>query len=505
MSTKSIFLLFTMLLFCNLFAQNTHALSKEQMYEDYDQFVQLITDYNPQLDFRKLETGYDALSFLVERRGSIDAILEYGEFVEFLKYTLNSLHDIHTNMIESDKLLKEYRDYFMERMLTSFDSIDFKNSIQEHINYWMKKPSITRSFGNYIEYIDGRYYTQGSLTFSNENGETITIEQCELIFVNELSPDSFMLKNPEWLLEPLRWDYVNNKYYTLSFPVVLGRLTFRNIKKGIFCIDMSMYPILSMTNGIEHCQSISPSVVYFKGRKILYISIPSMTQSKCIFDDLVMKYKEREIESIIIDVRDNTGGGDQCWTRLIQSLFPDTIKMPCKIAFKKKFTPYMIDSICIINYDSAIDLYTRYLQWNYFKPNEENLNFDGSLYIIQNQKTYSAAHSLSSICKLAENWTSVGVPTGYIGGRGCGPYYFQLKNSGFTFSMECDLDITYGTNKLLFNSDAPEVIVNPKKTKHFRRFDNNIANKSSYRKYLLKHDPYFRTVMKIIKETTKSQ
>lgn len=505
MSTKSIFLLCTMLLFCNLYAQKTPALSKEQMYEDYDQFVQLITNYNPQLDFRKLETGYDALSFLVERKGRIDAVQEYGEFVAFMKYTLNTLHDIHTNMIESDKLLRECRDYFTKRMLTPFDSINFKNSIQEYVNYWMKKPSIIRSFGNYIEYLDGRYYTQGTLTFSNENGENIAVEQCELIFVNELSPDSFMLKSPECLLEPLRWDYVNNKYYTLSFPVVSGQLVFRNIKNEIICIDLSKYPILSLTNGIEQCQLINPSVFYFKGKKILYISMPSMSQSKCLFNDLVRKYKGKEIESIVIDVRNNAGGSDQCWTRLIQSLYPDTIKMPCRIAFKKKFSPNMADTGCLIDYDSTMDLYARDLQWNYFKPNDENLGFDGTLYIIQNQKTYSAAHSLSSICKLAENWTSVGVPTGYIGGRGCGPYYFQLKNSGFLFSMECDLDMTYGANDLLFNSDAPEIIVTSKTTNHFRRFDNNIANKPLYRKYRLRYDPYFRAVMKMIKETTMSK
>jgi len=475
------------------------------MYEDYEQFVQLITDYNPQLDFRKLETGYDALSVLAERKGRIDAVQEYGEFVVFMKNTLNTLHDIHTNMIESDKMLREYRDYFTDRMQTSFDSIDFKNSIREYVNHWMKKPSIIRSFGNYIEYLDGGYYTQGSLTFSNENGENITVEQCELIFVNESSPDSFMLKNPEWLLEPLRWDFVNNKYYTLSFPVVSGRLVFRNNKNENICIDLTKYPILSMTDGIEHCQSLSPYVFYFKGKKMLYISMPSMTQSKCLFEDLVMKYKGREIESIIIDVRNNTGGSDQCWTKLIQTLFPDTIKMPCKIAFKEKFTPNMADPICTIDYDSAIDLYTRDLQWNYFKPNAENLSFDGSLYILQNQKTYSAAHSLSSICKLAENWTSVGVPTGYIGGRGCGPYFFQLKNSGFTFSMECDVDITYCTNNLLFNSDTPEIIVTSKTAKHFRRFGNIIANTPSHRKYLLKYDPYFRSVMTMIKAGFKSQ
>lgn len=45
------------------------------------------------------------------------------------------------------------------------------------------------------------------------------------------------------------------------------------------------------------------------------------------------------------------------------------------------------------------------------------------------------AFSLSSICRLSDQFTSVGLSTGYIAGRGSGPFTFQLRNSGFTFTM----------------------------------------------------------------------
>ena len=478
-------------------AQEVPHLSKQQMYEDFDQLVTIVEQYNPQIEIRKELCNYDIVSLINNRRNIIDTIDNLGEFACFLESTIHIIQDVHTKMIRP-KNNKEYMSYLTEE---NIDTTLLKLCDEYFIHYDNKSVRPMLGFGNYLLYYKGRYYVMGSIVFSDLENNKCQITNSELIKIGNLTVQQFIDSFPEIQHTPLRWDYKLNNFYSTSLMVPYTKLTFKDLNTGLdTIIDMENYPIYNfkMQDSPKSYNDFTPQIFYFHEGHILYIYFPNMNiDTKISLLKQLNSFRNRRIDNVVFDVRNNRGGSDLVWTDLLQILIGDTIGLPCHIGVRKSFYPQWVGDTTMKEANETHYLSIDSTDWSFFIPSTTNFGFTGHFYVLQDHNSLSAAHSLSSICRFSKQFTSVGLPTGFIAGRGSGPFTFQLHNSGFTFTMECDIDVTHCLHLQDYFQDIPEhevaLSLDEAKDYYFTNYD---ALKD--KKYLCKRDPFIKAVYKLV-------
>ena len=73
-------------------------LTKQQMYEDFDELIHILKEGNPQLSIRQVVTGYNQLDSVKLLRFAIDTIEDYYRFIQLLDDVLDYMFDIHAVM-----------------------------------------------------------------------------------------------------------------------------------------------------------------------------------------------------------------------------------------------------------------------------------------------------------------------------------------------------------------------------------------------------------------------
>jgi hypothetical protein len=179
---------------------------------------------------------------------------------------------------------------------------------------------------------------------------------------------------------------------------------------------------------------------------LLYVQLPVMNDETFYIREIQQKYTPR-VRKIVIDVRDNRGGMDRCWQNILRHIVSDTLILERKLLVLNNkhvanlLKQHHIDTSTapppfLNEHDYQIlDLSTRLV------PAEESIRFDGHIYIIQNEETFSAASSLASIARQEKKIISVGT-TGQESGQGLTPLIFKLKHSGLVFRLPFTLDFT---------------------------------------------------------------
>jgi len=480
------------------FAQDDVECGRQQMYEDFDQFVEIIKNNNPQIEIRKNVCNYDIIAELCKRRSSIDSIKSYGEFVNFMSNNAKVVCDIHTKRFEFLSHNKKLWSEILSDNVLQIDTARYFQSVDRYKAY-EKQPLF--SFGIYLLYQNGHYNVMGNVDFSNAQNQTISVTNCELVKVGGLTVDEYLEKCPENQKNTLRWDYELKKFYSTSLSIPYTELTFRNLHTSIdTAFNLEDFARVAMTMPVlpKKIDDDSPRIYYFQTHKTLYIRIPLMNDSSREILLKKIKRTRQHYENVVLDVRDNCGGGDDVWMDIISVLIKDTIQFPCDIGTRSSFFPtWNTDCVSDVR-EGPYDLIITETDWNTFIPNKQNCGFTGHFFVLQDWNTLSAAHSLSSICRLSPHFTSIGVPTGYISGRGGTPVLFQLKNSGFVFMMECNIDASDCSNSLDFFQDIPEYQLHftaEESVDYF--FKNCLALKD--KKHLLTCDPYMKAVFELVK------
>lgn len=481
------------------FAQGDVEWGEQKMYEDFDQFVEIINNYNPQIEIRKHVCNYDIIAELRKRRPAIDTIKSYGEFVNFMSNNVKIVCDIHTKMFiflsHDPKIWSE----ILSDNVLQIDTTRHFQSLDQYKAY-EKRPLF--SFGIYLLYQNGHYNVMGNVNFSNAQNQTISVTNCELVKVGGLTVDEYLEKHPENQKNTLRWDYELKKFYSTSLSIPYTELTFRNLRTSTdttFNLENFARVAMNMPILPKKIEDDSPRIYYFQTHKMLYIRIPLMSDSAR--EILLKKIKKirRHFENVVLDVRGNRGGGDDVWMDIISVLIKDTIQFPCNIGTRSSFfLTWNTDCVSDVR-KGPYDLMIKETDWNTFIPNEQNCGFIGQFFVLQDWNTLSAAHSLSSICRLSPHFTSIGVPTGYISGRGGTPVLFQLKNSGFVFTMECNIDASDCLNSLDFFQDIPEHQLHFTEEEAVDYFFKNCLTLKD-KKHLLTRDPYMKAVFELVKQ-----
>ena len=490
--------------------------TKAQMYEDYDQFLHIVETYCPQIEVR-MKTGYDMMGVLRERRGQIANIKNYWEFILFMDGSVRKIMDMHARTLFEAPTYAGSGNSF-------YDSTGLYR-IQQGLSQWISE---RYNAGNYAypmgKYIDGYYYVQAYDLINPVTKDTVRLRNARITAYDYQPIDRYVRKLMGNLpASQCRYDFKWNKYYTPQLYLDMKKtvkLTDEN--DSIFAFDMAAYTIRKSFSGIEEVRNMSSEeffsrhrerlpmeVCYFPEQKTLYIYTKEMfAHSGTDFPDSIKSAaRGKRIDKVIFDVRDNPGGSDYFWMDILSAIIKDTLHFrTCGALNANDEVRAFYTAECPETYarnrkkGSLIFLNGKKVMVPIddravIPPDSNSLNFEGPIYILQNQHTYSAAHSLAATARQSSQLVSVGESTGQLAGCGINAWSFQLKHSHFTFMFEPVLDVTDAMQWEDVFHCIPEIEVYPT-LKEWNEY-NGYRNIMDSEEFLPKYDYLFKYIINL--------
>lgn len=206
-----------------------------------------------------------------------------------------------------------------------------------------------------------------------------------------------------------------------------------------------------------------------------------------------------DIKKIVIDIRDNPGGGDNVWMGVLSKIIPKPIRYQDHIlcidspamharypqyaaGWKKATIPFLKDVRYAVFYDGPATI----------EPHANSLKFKGRIYVIQNENIYSSAGSLAAIAAIDSNIVSVGSTTGRLLGKGINPLVFELPNSKIRDRIEPVIDFMSVREVADVFHDKVEIPVELSREEHLSR----LLSKDPYAEaYLINADPVLKKIL----------
>ena len=200
------------------------------MYEDFDQFVEIIKTYNAQIEARKLLTGYDMVAEIQKEREKIESLNYLGEFYYLMKRCLYKTLDVHAQLCtEYYQVPKPY--YAPGQSFYSSESVDyFKKELKKYRPFEELRLDSTiyhRSFLLTMNfYLNGKYYEYGTYNFISRNtGDTFRLVNFEILECDDVQVDKWFSEQMSGSYEGsvVSWDFQNGKYRGkwISLPRVI--------------------------------------------------------------------------------------------------------------------------------------------------------------------------------------------------------------------------------------------------------------------------------------------
>ena len=503
MKLKNKFVLF-LLLFSTTFSAFAQEpiLTKKQMYKDFDQLVKIIEDCNVQLPVRKAVTGYDNLAEIKKLRTKVDTVSSFESYRGLIAEAVLLLKDPHTEVTE--------------RFLTGIDKLKKIDTtalkeIKELLNSPEKRAEKIRYYFSIYSpvpavLIGEDYYLYGDFLFHNNNKDSLKIHLMKLITYNGQDFQEYVDENFQGNV----WDY-EKKRYVYPYVNLNKDAVFEGEQDGkMYKFNMKDYPFVNMGSYISNIslegvpkrkdRESDEYIKYFEKDDILYIYLYTMLASDgdSLFLAKIKEIgREKKINKVVIDVRGNSGGSDLTWHNLLTAIVKDSLEYKVKFAFNdsktmRRYYPdcYRKETIDWLDNQNLriIDIDT------YLIPDTNSLNYDGKIYILSDEGTYSAGHSFVTYADHLDQLVSVGTKTGHLVGFGLVAPLFQLKNSKLGFRLPCIMDMTNCSKPIDVYHDIPEIEIYPT----FQEYIYLITDHDRISKeYLYKYDPWFRKVLEL--------
>ncbi|MDR1056589.1 MAG: S41 family peptidase, partial [Prevotellaceae bacterium] len=143
-----------------------------------------------------------------------------------------------------------------------------------------------------------------------------------------------------------------------------------------------------------------------------------MQNSEAILSKIKEEGVNKDIKKVVIDVRNNGGGGDGVWHSVLKYIIKDTLDVKVSAAYKKskymeKYADERTKSEMKSKKISQLDNEEYWVTDGglTFIPDADGLHYDGKIYILQDRETYSSAHALTSMAGYCDQLVSAGEPT----------------------------------------------------------------------------------------------
>jgi hypothetical protein len=469
-------------------------LTTEQMFADFDSFVEMVKQYSPQTPVRKAVTGIDPLAELQRMRAGIPKINSTEEYARLVQSAVTVLQDGHSSLIRAD-YLPAHR---MKELGISDSALEL---LPAYDNLLRVDPSNRKKFNLKLTYINGEYYsiapfTHRGMRFDSGIKLTEVNGQKTHSFVADLYPHRRMM----------RWDFDRRRYFSENFYLANNLSAGQSLKlkfvdkngkakEAKFNLSESLqYQNAAANNNTNQTKKVE----YFPSEQVLYIRLPEMDFNDASFYPAEIKAKAagQPLKKVIIDIRDNPGGSDNVWMSVLAAIiakpivFENFILANPSAGMKKKFPEESAKwkaygAPFLDNYEYAVFASGEAR----INPAPDSLNFGGKIYILQNEEIYSSAGSLAAVGVLADNILTVGQNTGWLLGRGISPLLFELPHSKIIYRIEPVIDFFNVKKAEDVYHDRVEIPVSLTIDQYLERI--NFTGDVYGKEFLIKRDPVF--------------
>lgn len=461
-------------------------LSKDKMLEDYNFLLNIISKYNPQLEIREQVQKINIIDSIANYKGKITNCGNTKEFVLALNEILNLCNDSHFSF-------EPYIDDSLKKREIKINSKYYKVIRSEQIH---------SSFAPNIFYKNDTFYVLQGLGLRKTNKiDTIVYPGTKILSINNI-PTSLYIKKHLQLRNDYKWDLINHKFYSeiISFNKEMGiapRLLL-NFDGNDYTLNYKVNLFNRQTIwGYWDLKFLEKQVIYFEKNRILYIRMPEMDNKEYYVNEILNKGNGKQIDKVVIDIRDNPGGDDEVWMSVLSVIIKNPLITNLEYGIPN--VPELLKALDV-SPDSLTTapqpfLNNRFLLYNeseVIKPFENSLKYDGKIYILQNQNCYSAAGSLIAMAEYHDNIINIGQETGVILGRGMTPIIFMLPNSKFNFRIHPVIDLTNVKTPIDVFHDKIKIFVDVSIAQFIQFYHGDYVFGEEF---LLNNDPWFKKVI----------
>jgi len=427
--------------------------SQKQMQDDLSFLQEYIHQYFFPLALLEQRTGINVDNEFKKLSDEITSTTSIEDFTQIVRQGLNILNDAHSQIIPGFSLVDSVSpDYY----LSSIGNVSLADTTNADYYYRLLNQMSGKVKINIMtKYMNGEYYNIRPFMY---NG--IRIDAGEKIdSINGIPMNQFVGDNSTKMYY-LCWDPSSQKYYSRSFPMALPLL---GIDK--FTLNIGGNQItLSLDTTVETLQERHSQTNYGNmmliDNNILYIRMPAMSDREWYISELLRMYTPN-IEKIIFDVRGNSGGYDGVWIDLLRKIIDKPLEYKYHVGMNhnQDIENSILSSFSELKMIRKEDKTGMYRQTLHF-PDSNSVHFNGKMYVLQDEFTYSAAAALASVALQNENMEVVGTPSAMIGGYTLPAIAFKLPNSGIVFTLAFSADLTGGEKNPYMDKVEVEILEN---------------------------------------------
>jgi hypothetical protein len=473
-------------LICIVNATQSQTLSKEQMESDLRFLQEHVHKYFYPLSLLERRTGINVDDEYKKLHAEITQTTSIEEFTHIIRQGLNMLMDGHSQIIPKAALYGYiHPDYY----LSSIGNASLSDTLNADYYYSIITDSIQPKVktGLRARFMNGDYYN--ARPFISNNGIPILAGE-KISAINGIPMNQFIEDN-YLKMYYMYWDPISKKKFSTLFTLVFPLLNIEKYSLTIGDKDIELETGKTV-EGLqrEHPTSSFSRNVILIDSTILYIRMPQMYDSEWYINELLRIYTPN-VEKIVIDVRDNSGGSDGVWAELLRKIIdkPLTYTYHVGINHNETIEKALLSTFSDFKMTRKGDK-TEIFNETVEVPDSNSIHFKGKIYVLQNEWSYSAATALSSVAMQNENMVVVGAPSILIGGYTLPAIAFKLPNSGLAFTLAFSADISGGENNPYMDKVEVEILEND-----IQAYTDKILNYDCYSKdYLSTKDELIKYV-----------
>jgi hypothetical protein len=470
---------FSICLISILFVKNTSmgqqslSLNKNEMFTDFDTLLTKLQTVSPHIPIKKRVWGYDAIAQIKTLRKEIDTISSDESFLQLINRALIGAQDEHTSLWSSSAGHQKQMNMYLP-------------VVYDKGNYLIAKSFVvgndTALMGSHIEKINGTKidaYIKAHMT-----DRYYRFDAKRKKFYSEFFYDNLQT--------------VERNQIALSIQNPIGKtvdFALSTNKELHFLV-----PNMDTTFGVK--------IYYWEDTRTLYIKLFVMEKSFIKrFKTGIDQYRSKNIDKIIIDLRNNGGGSDSVWESLYAYLLPEKFSYQVKI---DGYPPYFMPKSYLAQSDldiksiqkeknsllSGLGLYTYLYHTETIIPDDSSIRFRGKI-IVLGENIYSSAGSAMSVPNAYphDNIISVGRRSDVFLGVGYSPVVFHLPNSGIEYRISPSIEVTNIKTLNDIMQDHYEIEV-PFSKGELENKNNYMGN--SLGSYYLQHfDPFIKIALSL--------